>query len=325
MKRLTSLVLMLAIVAVLFVGCAKGEAISWGGLFLGEHLPELADTTGDVHNNNDKGLWFSVYNITETQYSEYIMTCKEFGYTVDAELSSISFTAFNEEGYKLNLNYQESQKELSISLDAPKEMSVIEWPISDVAQSIPMPKSTTGKIDYDREDFFMVYIGQMSKEDYAQYVSECLDTGFTVDYSKQDTYFNAQNEDGTELTIRYEGANVISIRVETKEEETVPKETQPVETEKPTEPKSDKLGKEFKAAMDSYEEFMDEYVAFMKKYQKNPSDLGILADYAKYMGKYAEFVEDFEKWEDEDMNAAELAYYAQVQARVTKKLLEIAK
>lgn len=76
--------------------------------------------------------------------------------------------------------------------------------------------------------------------------------------------------------------------------------------------------------MDSYEKFMDEYVAFMKKYKENPSDLGLLADYADYMSKYTDFVKDFEKWENEEMNAAETAYYIEVQSRVNKKLLEVA-
>ena len=69
---------------------------------------------------------------------------------------------------------------------------------------------------------------------------------------------------------------------------------------------------------------MDEYVAFMKKYSDNPSDVGLLADYTKYMSKYADMVEKFDKWESEDLNDAELAYYIDVQARVSKKLLEVA-
>ena len=83
------------------------------------------------------------------------------------------------------------------------------------------------------------------------------------------------------------------------------------------------LDPDFKKAMDSYEKFMDEYVAFMKKYQANPSDLSLLVDYADYMSKYADFVEDFEAWDDEDMNTAEAAYYLEVQTSVNKKLLEI--
>ncbi len=81
---------------------------------------------------------------------------------------------------------------------------------------------------------------------------------------------------------------------------------------------------EFKAAMDSYEKFFDEYVAIMKKYKNNPGDMSILADYSRYMGQYAQMMKDFEKWESEDMNTAEAAYYLDVQNRITKKLLEVA-
>lgn len=84
------------------------------------------------------------------------------------------------------------------------------------------------------------------------------------------------------------------------------------------------INADFKAAMDSYEKFMDEYVAIVKKFKANPSDLSILASYTDYMSKYATFVADFEKWENEDLNTAELSYYIEVQGRVSKKLLEVA-
>ena len=86
---------------------------------------------------------------------------------------------------------------------------------------------------------------------------------------------------------------------------------------------SNVIGTKFKAAMDSYEKFMDEYIAFMKKYQKNPTDVQLIQSYSKYMEKYADVVEKFEAWDDEDLNDAELAYYIQVQNRVAKKLASI--
>lgn len=75
--------------------------------------------------------------------------------------------------------------------------------------------------------------------------------------------------------------------------------------------------------MDSYEEFMNEYVEFMKKYEANPTDITLLSQYATMMQKYSEQISAFEKWESEDMTTKEAAYYVDVQARVTKKLLEI--
>ena len=41
------------------------------------------------------------------------------------------------------------------------------------------------------------------------------------------------------------------------------------------------------------------------------------------MTKYSKVCKDFEAWESKDLNSAELAYYIDVQARVSKKLLEI--
>lgn len=84
------------------------------------------------------------------------------------------------------------------------------------------------------------------------------------------------------------------------------------------------LRADFKEAMDSYESFMDEYCEFMEKYSENSSDIAILTDYATYMAKYADMCAKFDKWESEDLNDAELAYYIDVQARVSEKLLNVA-
>ena len=81
---------------------------------------------------------------------------------------------------------------------------------------------------------------------------------------------------------------------------------------------------DFKDAMDSYEAFIDEYVAFLEKYENNPSDLTLLASYASYMANYADLSAKFEAWESEGLTDAELAYYMQVQTRVSQKLLEVA-
>lgn len=84
------------------------------------------------------------------------------------------------------------------------------------------------------------------------------------------------------------------------------------------------LRKDFKEAMDSYETFMNEYCDFMKKYNDNPADPGLIADYASYAAKYADFVSKFGKWENEDLNDAETAYYIEVQTRVNNRLAEVA-
>ncbi len=82
---------------------------------------------------------------------------------------------------------------------------------------------------------------------------------------------------------------------------------------------------EFKEAMDTYEAFFDEYIAFMKKYaESDGTDLTLLSDYADYMSKYAETMEAFEAWENKELNIAETAYYVEVQTRISQKLLQVA-
>ena len=74
----------------------------------------------------------------------------------------------------------------------------------------------------------------------------------------------------------------------------------------------------------THKEIRKKAVAFMKKYNANPNDPTLMADYARYMSKYADACEKFNQWESADMNDAETAYYIDVQARVSKKLLEAA-
>lgn len=81
------------------------------------------------------------------------------------------------------------------------------------------------------------------------------------------------------------------------------------------------LGKEFKQAMDSYERFMDEYVAFMLKFKSDRTNAQMIKDYSTYMTKYAEAMSDFEKWDGKDLNKEEAKYYVEVQTRVTQKLM----
>ncbi len=67
--------------------------------------------------------------------------------------------------------------------------------------------------------------------------------------------------------------------------------TPPATTEGAKENEADNtINAEFKAAMDSYEAFFDEYVAIMKKYKDNPMDMSILADYTNYMGQYVDMM-----------------------------------
>ncbi|MBQ4312770.1 MAG: hypothetical protein IJC18_01045, partial [Clostridia bacterium] len=229
------------------------------------------------------------------------------------------------DGFKLSLSHYGSDADMKIQLEAPMVLEAITWPTSSAGKILPVPKSSVGKFSYEHDDSFFVYIGNTTKADYADYVNACSEKGFNVDYDKGEDYYHADNSEGWHISVRYVGNNIMSIDIDSPHEEsetTSTEEAKPDTTEK-ADTDSNALDPDFKAAMDSYESFMNEYVEFMKKYMANPSDLGLITDYTDYMSRYSDFVEDFEKWKDRDMNAAETAYYVDVQARVSKKLLEI--
>ena len=132
---------------------------------------------------------------------------------------------------------------------------------------------------------------------------------------------------GTSFTTTVEATRETA-RPETEETATEPKPeeiiVEPATDSRNSTEAEEGLRDDFKAAMDSYEAFMNEYCDFMKKYSENPTDTGLIADYASYTAKYTDFVNKFSKWESEDLNDAETAYYIEVQTRVNNRLMEAA-
>lgn len=210
------------------------------------------------------------------------------------------------------------------------EVSAIETSVESFSVKLLYPlekveKGTVFKID----DYIIDQNGNLNKN-YDVFYDEGLvseDKSVVIYYAKEDYVREEEDTQKVDTPDTQPSTEPSTETAETPTEEATEEATTAptvAPTEAPTEAQNETgLRSDFKEAMDSYEAFMDEYVAFMKKYNANPSDLSLLMEYATFMGEYAEFVEDFSKWESEDMNDAELAYYLEVQARVTKKLAEI--
>ena len=198
------------------------------------------------------------------------------------------------------------------------EVKAIETGVDDISEKLLYPlerveKDTVFKVD----DYIIDDNGNLTKNYDVFYKGEFVseDKSVVIYYAKEDYIRLDDNSEQNDTT---------SSKNDSSTADTTSSTTVNMTNSNPEKEDTNSIGKDFKKAMDSYEDFMDDYVAFMKKYQKNPSDLSLLADYSNYLSKYSKFVADFEKWEDEDLNMAELNYYVEVQARVTKKLLEVA-
>lgn len=101
-------------------------------------------------------------------------------------------------------------------------------------------------------------------------------------------------------------------------------EQESTETENTENNQNGSVDPELKAVLDEYEAFMDEYIAFMGKYENSDNMLDMLSDYAEIMKQYAGYMSTIEKYNPNEMSAADAAYYIEVTSRVSQKLLEAA-
>lgn len=349
--------------------------------------------------------------------------------------------------------------------------SEFQWPKSEIATLISEPKSNIGHIEWEASDGFVIYVSETSKEDYDTYVDDCWDKGFTQDYSKGDDYFWADNENGYQVTVRFEENNVMFIRMDGPPEDFEPKKEtdhgvsdfdltanqtitfcgikflipayfdvraddseeneyehyypkeelyyaslvflsvdangmtlnqfsnaalknegasvdkiksedivvaglpairlsyrdvtelstanycfildsdtdkiisiclvvddadesnydylddyqkalESAELITSTESTSD-IRPEFEEAMESYEKFFDEYVAFMKKYSESSNPISLMSDYASYMQQYSDAISKMEAIDENELSNEELLLYTDTMNRITQKLLEV--
>lgn len=185
--------------------------IVWSDLTLGHVLPEPSSTLGKIHSDSDSYLSVDIYEMDDKDYIDYITECKNYGFVVESDKSTSRYEAYNEDGYKLRLS--KYSDELSVYLDAPEKMEEFVWPEYGLAPMLPKPESNIGKIIYDNSDSFNVHVGNMSVEAFNDYIEKCQNKGFTVNHNKSENYYNAEDGNGYELTLRYLGFNRIEIYI----------------------------------------------------------------------------------------------------------------
>lgn len=294
-----------------------------------------APENGIVESIFEVGDLFSVEieKVTLDDFNAYIEKCKEKGFTIEAESKADEYTAYNQDGYKLDSYYNDNLEYIYVGLEAPKAKGTYNWPSIGLATLVSQPTSEKGTIKNDSETTFSIYVGDISAEKYNDYINDCIELGFDQDYSKSDNIYTAYNNDGVHINIEYIGFNTMYIVVSVAKDESedaTDENNNSTDSEEPAVDKNeepalvDGMRPEFKAAMDSYEDFFDEYCEFMKKFKANPSDFELLNAYADFMDEYADYMEKLDEWEGEDMNEAELKYYTEVTLRIEKKLLEVA-
>lgn len=327
-KRRGCLVAVVVVVALFVIAgvsrCGGGgdERLDWPTSGLATMLPKPESDAGSVSINDGETFSASVDRYTQEQFESYVAQCQEMGFTVEAVSDVDEFDAYSEDGYHLTLHLYDSLENMDIDLEAPIEMGAISWPTAGAGSLVPAPTSTTGKIDSDSSTFFLAYVGETNAEAFASYVDACSGAGFNVDYDRGDTWYSADNADGVSLRVEYRGFNTMMVRVDAPDD--VEATTPP--TEAPTTSDGSAAGgsSDFRATMDAYEAFMNEYCDFMETYSSDSSNIVAMAtDYADMMSRYEDAMEQIDAIDENSLSADDLAYYTEVMGRVNARLLEI--
>lgn len=187
--------------------------VSWSSLVLGSVVPEFdGSDQGYIESNSSDSLSLEYQNVDEATFRSYASSCQSSGYTVEAEYTEDSYTAFNDAGYRLYISlYTYDDNRMDITVDAPKPMTTLIWPESTVAGDLPVPDSDQGYITTADEDYFTAYIGDMSRDQVNAYIQKCVSLGFTEEESMRDGYLWAKRSDGARLNVRYEGNRVMYV------------------------------------------------------------------------------------------------------------------
>lgn len=320
------IVAVLVLVNMMSCGSDKPESIDWPKSELAAMLPEPKFPKGEIWTDSDEEFHVRLEEMEDSERTEYIEKCKEIGFKVEPKSDTHEYIAFNDDGYKLDLSFI-GDGELDITLKAPLEMSKIAWPTSGPGSQVPTPSSLKGKVTVDRDDCFIVSIGGVNKAAFAAYTTQCRDAGFNVDFNMGDELFTGKNAGGYSLRITYEGNNIIEINASAPMEPVA--EEPPAQDSTADAPTADTPSAgatedtSFRAWVDEYEKFMNEYVDFMVEYQNSGNAVGMALDYANWIKRYGEMSAKAAEVDESQLSEEDALYYLNAQNRINQRLLEI--
>lgn len=187
---------------------ANVKKIKWSTIYMGDKIPEPKSKRMEIHNNGETELWIDVHNTTEAEYYEYIKVSKTMGYTVGIQEDSLGYSAYNEEGYYLEIDYyNKSEKKMEIQLDAPLAMSEIKWAEHKVSSFLPKPEMTMGSFVVENDETNKIVLGKNEMSDFAEYCELCKKSGFDIDVESETEAYTAFDKNGNKVHIVYNSRN----------------------------------------------------------------------------------------------------------------------
>lgn len=219
----------------------------------------------------------------------------------------------------------------------------ITWPDGDFAKKLPALANQKGEVYSDSSDHVSINLCNATRSSFDSYVKDAKKMGFTVDYDKSADIYTAKDAEGNEITVFFmedeEDGNTMDITLDAPKSEDDSKDQDSTDSQPTQKSQSQQqsqqsqqsqqfdpsqVSADFKASMDSYEQFFDQYVEFMKKYKDSGDSISMLADYTKMMQRYTDTMNKLNAIDQNSLSAADEAYYLEVMGRITQKLASVA-
>ncbi len=254
-------------------------------------LPMPKSNIGKIYEDTAHSFKASVAAISRDEFQKYIEECSSKGFNVDYQKNADSFTAENQDGCNLSVNYK-GFNTISVSLEEPDQ----EATATAEAESV-----------------------QATAEEASRSVKATTEAAATVNAAASTSEAKVNAAASTSAAAVQAAASTSAAAVGA----ALPADA-PTATAQSAVSAAAGIRPEFKAAMDSYEAFFDKYCEFMKNYDTSNTSLSMLTDYANFMAQYSDAMAKLDAMGKEEMSDAESAYYLQVMARINQKLIEVA-
>ncbi len=193
------------------------STINWDNIYMKDYIPIISSTKGVVSKNTQKEMEILVDDISYDEYLQFVKATKEMGYTEDIKesehLREYSYVAFNTDGTKMDINYNECINNFEIILTAPETYSEFVWPSSSIVNTLPKPKSNVGKILYNSDTHFEVIVANTTFSEFQSYVNDCMSKGYNEDYYWWDDDSFSADKGDYDLSVKYIGNNVMKINL----------------------------------------------------------------------------------------------------------------
>lgn len=173
-------------------GGGSSRNASWPKQGLGSDLPKPEGKLKYTYSN--KSGFSANVSAKEEDFVPYVDKCKEAGYVIDAEETDDEYVVYDENDNKLSVEYSKYSNEIRVKLDKGISWTEFQWPAGDVVESVPVPEAEKSCLDRLSKDSVYIYVGEVTRDQFVAYVTECINAGFEGYFYSDSDRFSGTNK-----------------------------------------------------------------------------------------------------------------------------------